>query len=82
MQNHLLKTILGGVVSLVLLYSSSSSARDFESDICVYGGSSGVPLVLLGSRLPTWVAVPLDEYRFNVCIAVLLLASGIALLLK
>ncbi len=44
--------------------------------------AAGVPLVLLGSWLGTWVAGRLDEYRFNLGIAVLLLASGIALLLK
>jgi uncharacterized protein len=44
--------------------------------------AGGVPLVLLGSRLGTWMAGRLDEYRFNVGVAVLLLASGTALLLK
>jgi uncharacterized membrane protein YfcA len=44
--------------------------------------AAGVPLVLLGSWLGTWVAGRLDEYRFNLGIAVLLLASGTALLLK
>lgn len=44
--------------------------------------AAGVPLVLLGSRLGSWVAGRLDEYRFNLGIAVLLLASGTALLLK
>lgn len=44
--------------------------------------AAGVPLVLLGSRLGTWVAGRLDEYRFNIGIGVLLLASGIALLFK
>ncbi len=44
--------------------------------------AAGVPLVLLGSRLGTWVAGSLDPYRFNLGIAVLLLVSGTALLLK
>jgi uncharacterized membrane protein YfcA len=44
--------------------------------------AAGVPLVLLGSWLGTWMAGRLDEYRFNLGVAVLLLASGTALLLK
>jgi uncharacterized membrane protein YfcA len=44
--------------------------------------AAGVPLVLLGSMLGTWLAGRLDDYRFNLGIAVLLLVSGTALLLK
>jgi uncharacterized membrane protein YfcA len=44
--------------------------------------AAGVPLVLLGSWLGTWVAGRLDERRFNLGVAVLLLVSGTALLLK
>ena len=44
--------------------------------------AAGLPLVLLGSWLGTWAAGRLDEYRFNLGIAVLLLVSGAALMLK
>ena len=44
--------------------------------------AAGVPMVLLGSWLGTWMAGRLDERRFNLAIAVLLLASGTALTLK
>jgi uncharacterized membrane protein YfcA len=44
--------------------------------------AAGVPLVLLGSMLGTWMVGRLDDYRFNLGIAVLLLVSGTALLLK
>jgi uncharacterized membrane protein YfcA len=44
--------------------------------------AAGLPLVLLGSWVGTWVAGRLDERRFNLAIAVLLLASGTALTLK
>ncbi|MGH8742536.1 MAG: TSUP family transporter, partial [Burkholderiales bacterium] len=53
----------------------------YDEDVLVLI-AAGVPLVLLGSRLGMWVAGRLDQYRFNLGIAVVLLASGIALLFK
>jgi uncharacterized membrane protein YfcA len=43
---------------------------------------AGLPLMFIGTRIGHWLAGRLDQHRFNLGIGVLLLASGIALLLK
>lgn len=43
---------------------------------------AGLPLVILGTRLGYWLAGRLDQYRFNLGVNALLLAAGVALLLK
>lgn len=44
--------------------------------------ASGLPMMLIGSRIGGWLAGRLDQHRFNIGIGVLLLASGTALLFK
>jgi len=44
--------------------------------------AAGLPLMLLGSVIGTWLAGRLDQRRFNLGISVLLLLSGTALLFK
>jgi uncharacterized protein len=44
--------------------------------------AAGIPLMMLGATLGYWLAGRLDQRVFNLCIGVLLLVSGTALLFK